>query len=54
MWKSKGQRQTFKCLASLLADSAEAKYNQLMRIEEELGDKCAYAGESWRKPCWMA
>ncbi|CAK9009295.1 unnamed protein product [Durusdinium trenchii] len=26
-----------------------AKYNQLMRIEEELGDKCAYAGESWRK-----
>lgn len=31
-----------------------AKYNQLMRIEEELGDKCAYAGESWRKPVWMA
>eukprot|EP00928_Gymnodinium_smaydae_P039569 TRINITY_DN269_c0_g1_i7.p1 TRINITY_DN269_c0_g1~~TRINITY_DN269_c0_g1_i7.p1 ORF type:complete len:377 (-),score=123.79 TRINITY_DN269_c0_g1_i7:189-1166(-) len=31
-----------------------AKYNQLMRIEEELGDKCAYAGASWRKPVWMA
>ncbi|OLQ03995.1 Gamma-enolase [Symbiodinium microadriaticum] len=31
-----------------------AKYNQLMRIEEELGDKCAYAGETWRKPVWMA
>merc|ERR1719409_674323 len=31
-----------------------AKYNQLMRIEEELGDKCCYAGASWRKPVWMA
>merc|ERR1711881_138008 len=31
-----------------------AKYNQLMRIEEELGDKCCYAGENWRKPVWMA
>jgi enolase len=31
-----------------------AKYNQLMRIEEELGDKCEYAGASWRKPVWMA
>jgi enolase len=31
-----------------------AKYNQLMRIEEELGDKCVYAGKSWRKPVWMA
>merc|ERR1712226_875808 len=25
-----------------------AKYNQLIRIEEELGDKCKYAGESFR------
>merc|ERR1711972_80941 len=25
-----------------------AKYNQLMRIEEELGDKCVFAGKSWR------
>ncbi|XP_024392740.1 uncharacterized protein [Physcomitrium patens] len=25
-----------------------AKYNQLLRIEEELGDKAAYAGENWR------
>jgi enolase len=31
-----------------------AKYNQLMRIEEELGDRCVYAGASWRKPAWMA
>jgi len=30
-----------------------AKYNQLMRIEEELGDKAVYAGASWRKPAWM-
>lgn len=27
-----------------------AKYNQLMRIEEELGDNCKYAGENFRKP----
>ncbi|KAJ1672469.1 phosphopyruvate hydratase, partial [Spiromyces aspiralis] len=26
------------------------KYNQLLRIEEELGDKAVYAGESFRKP----
>merc|ERR1712066_824902 len=31
-----------------------AKYNQLMRIEEELGDKAVYAGANWRKPAWMA
>ncbi|CAE8618639.1 unnamed protein product [Polarella glacialis] len=31
-----------------------AKYNQLMRIEEELGDKCVFAGATWRKPVWMA
>merc|ERR1711979_186212 len=31
-----------------------AKYNQLMRIEEELGDKAVYAGTTWRKPAWMA
>ncbi len=27
-----------------------AKYNQLLRIEEELGDACTYAGEHFRKP----
>ncbi len=27
-----------------------AKYNQLLRIEEELGDKAAYVGASFRKP----
>merc|ERR1712226_500797 len=26
-----------------------AKYNQLIRIEEELGDKCKYAGENFRE-----
>merc|ERR1712194_575549 len=27
-----------------------AKYNQLLRIEEELGDKAVYAGKDFRKP----
>eukprot|EP00746_Dinoflagellata_sp_MGD_P148984 gnl/MRDRNA2_/MRDRNA2_81103_c0_seq1.p1 gnl/MRDRNA2_/MRDRNA2_81103_c0~~gnl/MRDRNA2_/MRDRNA2_81103_c0_seq1.p1 ORF type:complete len:791 (+),score=208.15 gnl/MRDRNA2_/MRDRNA2_81103_c0_seq1:86-2458(+) len=27
-----------------------AKYNQLIRIEEELGSKCVYAGSSFRSP----
>lgn len=31
-----------------------AKYNQLLRIEEELGSKAKYAGESFRKPIWMS
>merc|ERR1719253_217907 len=31
-----------------------AKYNQLMRIEEELGSNAVYAGTTWRKPAWMA
>jgi len=31
-----------------------AKYNQLLRIEEELGADAVYAGASWRKPAWMA
>jgi enolase len=26
-----------------------AKYNQLLRIEEELGDSALYAGENFRK-----
>jgi enolase len=25
-----------------------AKYNQLLRIEEELGEGAVYAGEKWR------
>merc|ERR1719421_2095256 len=29
-----------------------AKYNQLLRIEEELGASAIYAGQSWRKPKW--
>jgi len=31
-----------------------AKYNQLMRIEEELGADAVYAGKTWRRPKWMA
>merc|ERR1711988_337065 len=31
-----------------------AKYNQLMRTEEELGADAVYAGATWRKPAWMA
>lgn len=31
-----------------------SKYNQLLRIEEELGGKTSYAGASWRRPAWMA
>jgi len=29
-----------------------AKYNQLLRIEEELGDAAVYAGENWRFIGW--
>ncbi|CAM9856666.1 unnamed protein product [Ascophyllum nodosum] len=31
-----------------------SKYNQLLRIEEELGDKAVYSGLNFRKPGWMA
>merc|ERR1712166_1156610 len=31
-----------------------AKYNQLLRIEAELGDKAIYAGTNFRSPDWMA
>ncbi|KAJ1881807.1 phosphopyruvate hydratase, partial [Kickxella alabastrina] len=27
-----------------------AKYNQILRIEEELGENAIYAGENFRKP----
>jgi enolase len=30
-----------------------SKYNQLLRIEEELGDAAPYAGEKFRTPLWM-
>lgn len=30
-----------------------AKYNQLLRIEEELGSKTSFAGKDFRKPSWM-
>ena len=29
-----------------------AKYNQLLRIEEELGSEATYAGDSWRHIGW--
>jgi enolase len=31
-----------------------AKYNQLLRIEEQLGGKAIYPGMGFRKPAWMA
>jgi enolase len=31
-----------------------AKYNQLLRIESELGANAKYAGQSFRAPAWMA
>ena len=31
-----------------------AKYNQLLRIQEELGSAAVYAGQSFREPVWMA
>ena len=31
-----------------------AKYNQLLRIEAEIGAGAKYAGEDFRKPSWMA
>jgi enolase len=31
-----------------------AKYNQLMRIEEELGSAAVFAGATWRRPAWMS
>ena len=31
-----------------------SKYNQLLRIEQELGAKAKYAGTSFRSPSWMA
>lgn len=30
-----------------------AKYNQLLRIEEQLGSKATYAGSTFRAPIWM-
>ncbi|CAM9677255.1 unnamed protein product [Heterosigma akashiwo] len=30
-----------------------AKYNQLLRIEEELGSRAVYAGQTFRAPAWM-
>ena len=30
-----------------------AKYNQLLRIEEELGTKTSFAGKDFRTPKWM-
>merc|ERR1711916_403491 len=31
-----------------------AKYNQLLRIEAEIGASAKYAGKDFRKPSWMA
>jgi len=39
---------------SLARSDRLAKYNQLLRIEEELGDKAVFAGATWKRPAWMA
>ena len=31
-----------------------SKYNQLLRIEQELGADAVYAGQTFRTPAWMA
>jgi enolase len=31
-----------------------SKYNQLLRIEEQLGAGAKYAGNTFRAPAWMA
>jgi enolase len=31
-----------------------SKYNQLLRIEEQLGSSAKYAGTTFRAPAWMA
>lgn len=30
-----------------------AKYNQILRIEEELGDQAVFAGNHFHKPCGL-
>jgi enolase len=30
-----------------------AKYNQILRIEEELGSKAVFAGKSFRSPAYL-
>lgn len=38
-----------------LPRTSSVLYNvQLLRIEEELGDKAVYSGKNFRKPSWMA
>jgi enolase len=45
--KGKGAEKGAACRSERLA-----KYNQLLRIEEELGAEAVYAGDSWRHIGW--
>ena len=45
--KGKGAEKTAACRSERLA-----KYNQLLRVEEELGADAVYAGDSWRHIGW--
>ncbi len=45
--QGKGAHNTAACRSERLA-----KYNQLLRIEEELGAEAVYAGDSWRHIGW--
>jgi enolase len=40
------------CTAHIDRSERLAKYNQLLRIEEELGADAVYAGENWRFIGW--
>lgn len=40
------------CLSFTRRSERLAKYNQLLRIEEELGSNAVYAGENWRHIGW--
>jgi enolase len=42
------------CLHIPTHSERTAKYNQLLRIEEELGGSAKFPGMGFRKPEWMA
>ena len=41
-------------ITSVCRSERLAKYNQLLRIEEELGTNAKFAGENFRKGVWSA
>ena len=47
-------RKTDMLLMMTVRSERLAKYNQLLRIEEELGSDAVYAGKDWRFIPWTA